>query len=84
MSTPYWQYETSISPTLNVSIRGDCNITLDTYTSYLMEFIKKYQGRLIKVGEVDIIHPCINEMEYCAIISLNDMRSPVNFPGRRH
>lgn len=83
MSTPYWQYETSISPVLYVSIRGDCNIPLDDYTSYLMEFIEKYQGRLIKVGKVDVIHLCMNEMEYCSVISLNDMRSPIDFPGRR-
>lgn len=82
MSAPYWQYETSINPTLNISIRGDCRIPLHIYNDYIMEFIKTYERRIVKVGEMTIIHPFPNRSEYVTIISLKEF-TPIDFPGHR-
>ena len=65
----YWQYETSISPRVNISLRGDASLPKSVYNAYLKEFINKFEDKQPSCGETSIIYPN-NRSEYVTIVSL--------------
>lgn len=82
MNTLYWQYETSISPYIAISIRGDCRLSRKIYDDYLNTFIKLYNKIYVEKDETVVLYPYHNLdiSQYCTIVKLNRTNDKIHYP----
>ena len=51
MADPYWQFETVSGNKICVSVRGEVDITIEEYQSYLNNFLTDYAKYIMSVDE---------------------------------
>ena len=77
MNRPFWNYETSIGNTINVSVRSAGTCTPTEYYLFLAKFICAHQDRIIEIR--DVSKP---SDKYCCIILMSG-REYLNFESFR-